>query len=164
MVLEGTEKTAQQIAAALDDVPASSVYRHLQLLQEAGIVEVVAERPVRGAVEKTLRLVANAGSLDQNEAAQMTVDDFRRSLLAFHTQLFHEFEQYVQREGSDPGRDLIGFNAVTLYATDEEMLTVIAAMNAAIEPLLKHKPGAGRIRRRLASWMLPLTNVEEEES
>lgn len=164
MALAGTERTMHQIAAALDDVPTSSVYRHLQVLQQAGVVEVVGERQVRGAVEKTLCLANDTGTIGAAEAGHMTADMFRRTLLAFHAQLLHEFEQYVQNPDSDPARDLIGFRTATLYATDQEWLAVIEAMNAALLPLFEQAPGAGRIRRRLATWTLPLPDVEEEQS
>ncbi len=162
MALAGTERTMLQIAAALDDVPTSSVYRHLHVLQRAGVIEVVKERQVRGAVEKTLRLADNDGSIGPAEAGQMTADMLRRTLLVFHAQLFHEFEQYIQRPDNDPARDLIGFRTATLYATDGEWLAAIEAINAALLPLIEQTPGVGRIRRRLATWTLPLPDVDEE--
>ncbi|HYT79398.1 MAG TPA: helix-turn-helix domain-containing protein, partial [Actinomycetota bacterium] len=48
--------TTSQLAAELDDVPAGSLYRHVALLTKAGILQVVAERRIRGAVERTYTL------------------------------------------------------------------------------------------------------------
>ena len=47
-------------AAELPDVPAASLYRHVARLVDAGVLAVVAERRVRGALERTyvLRLSA----------------------------------------------------------------------------------------------------------
>ena len=48
--------TTGQLAAELDDVPPGSLYRHVALLAKAGVLQVVAERRVRGAVERTYTL------------------------------------------------------------------------------------------------------------
>jgi DNA-binding transcriptional ArsR family regulator len=70
MALAGVERTAQQIAATMSDIPTSSIYRHLQKLLDAGIVEVTAQRQIRGAVEKTLRIVREAAEIKQSDADQ----------------------------------------------------------------------------------------------
>ena len=53
--------TTGQLAEELEDVPSGSLYRHVALLVKAGVLQVVAERRVRGAVERTymLRLFAD---------------------------------------------------------------------------------------------------------
>ena len=48
--------TTAQLAAELSDVPAGSLYRHISRLTKAGVLHVVAERRVRGAVERTYAL------------------------------------------------------------------------------------------------------------
>ncbi|WP_329064322.1 helix-turn-helix domain-containing protein [Amycolatopsis sp. NBC_01480] len=45
--------TTAQLAAELDDVPSGSVDRRAGLLTKAGVLHVVAERRVRGTVERT---------------------------------------------------------------------------------------------------------------
>src|ERR1700689_4133268 len=77
--------TTAQLAAELDDVPAGSLYRHIALLTKAGVLQVVAERRVRGAVERTyaMRLLARdePGRSDQGRRrlpGQRHVADRRR--------------------------------------------------------------------------------------
>src|SRR5579859_7792785 len=67
--------TTSQLAAELDDVPAGSVYRHVALLAKAGVIQVVAERRVRGAVERTYTLRLFAAQIDPGEVAAMTPDE-----------------------------------------------------------------------------------------
>ena len=163
MTLAGLERTSQQIAATLDDVPASSIYRHLQILLDAGVVEVVAERQVRGAVEKTLRVAAGGASLGAEQAETMSADMHRQAFLVFLAQLLHEFERYTQQPAIDLARDLAGYRMAVLYASDEEWLSAITAMNAALLPLLENTPGADRKPRRIATISLPAP-VEPEEN
>ena len=52
--------TTSQIAGELEDVPLGSLYRHVARLAGAGVLRVVSERRVRGAVERTCFLRAEA--------------------------------------------------------------------------------------------------------
>lgn len=162
MTLAGLERTPQQIAAALDDVPASSIYRHLQILLDAGVVEVVSERQVRGAVEKTLRVANGAADIGAEQAGTMSADMHRQAFLVFLTQLLHEFDRYTQQPEIDLARDLAGYRMAVLYASDDEWLAAITAMNAALLPLLKNTPGGDRKPRRIATISLPAPDEPEE--
>lgn len=162
MTLAGLERTPQQIAATLDDVPASSIYRHLQILLDAGVVEVVSERQVRGAIEKTLRVANGAADIGAEQAETMSAEMHRQAFLVFLTQLLHEFERYTQQPEIDLARDLAGYRMAVLYASDEEWLAAITAMNTALLPLLENTPGADRKPRRIATISLPAPDEPEE--
>jgi len=45
--------TTGELRAELPDVPPASLYRHIARLVDAGVLGVVSERRVRGAVERT---------------------------------------------------------------------------------------------------------------
>lgn len=162
LALAGAERTPQQIAAALPDVPASSIYRHLQLLLQHEIVEVIAERQVRGTIERTLRLKEGAASIGPDEARQMGPDDYRRAFLVFFTHLYAELDRYLQQGDVDPVRDIVGFRAVPFYATDAEWLAAIGAIGAALQPLAANGPAEGRRLRTLATVTLPAHDEPQE--
>jgi predicted DNA-binding transcriptional regulator YafY len=50
--LGGRELTIARLAAELADVSAAQLYRHISLLPDADVLNVVGERRVRGAVER----------------------------------------------------------------------------------------------------------------
>ncbi len=158
LALAGTEQTASAITRAVGDVPESSLYRHLQKLIAAGLVEVATERQVRGAVERTLRVAAGGALIAPEEVARMSADDHRRAALIFMTQLLHEFDRYLAQPDFDLQRDLAGLRMAILYATDEEWLTAITAMNAPLLPLIDNRPGDGRTARRIASITFPVSD------
>lgn len=56
-------RTTKQVADLLD-VPPTRLYRHVDALLEAGLLELVAERPKRGTVERYLRAVARRFEVD----------------------------------------------------------------------------------------------------
>ena len=59
----GRAKTSRAIQDDLDDIPQATLYRHINRLVEAEVLEVVDEQQVRGGVERTLALAEDAGSL-----------------------------------------------------------------------------------------------------
>src|ERR1700685_3764438 len=75
--------TTAQLAAELDDVPAGSLYRHVALLTRAGVLQVVGERQVRGAVERTYALAPSAARIGSGEAAPMTAQEHTQAFMAY---------------------------------------------------------------------------------
>jgi DNA-binding transcriptional ArsR family regulator len=154
LALAGTELTTRELAERLGDVPASSVYRHVNRLIAAGFIEVVAHRPVRGTVEKTLRVSAGT-YIGPEEARTMSADDHRRSALAFLTQLMCEWETYLSGPGADMVADLAGYRLANVYASDAEWLGAFEQIGAILQPLTENGPGKGRRHRRLATMTWP---------
>ena len=162
LALGTLERTTHELAASLDDIPVSSLYRHLQTLLDAGALEVVSERRVRGAVEKTLRIRRDLAPLTPAEMGNLTPDRLRPAFLAFMVQLYQEFDRYLRQPDPDMARDLVGFTTVQFYASDEQWRVFIQALNAALVPLLSQEAGEGRRRRRLAT--VALLDASETEA
>lgn len=164
LALAGSELTTQQLAQSLGDVPASSVYRHVNRLIAGGLVDVVAERPVRGTIEKTLRVTADA-QIGPQEAQTMSADEHRRGVLAFLTQLMHEWETYLGDPQADLMTDLAGYRLANLYASDDEWLAVLTQLGAIFQPFVARGPGTGLRRRRFATltWPAPEQPAPDEE-
>lgn len=59
----GPERTTKQVAEALGEPP-TRLYHHVATLERAGLVELVATRPNRGATEKYFRAVAGMFRVD----------------------------------------------------------------------------------------------------
>ena len=65
----GRVLTAGRLCERVGEVSKATVYRHLELLTEAGVLEVAEERRVRGAVERHYRLRAEQAGLDAAQLA-----------------------------------------------------------------------------------------------
>ena len=50
--MTGDRVTAKDLAKALPDIPQTTLYRHINVLVEGGLLEVVEEIPQRGTVER----------------------------------------------------------------------------------------------------------------
>jgi hypothetical protein len=151
--------TTTALRAELPDVPPTSLYRHVARLVEAGVLSVVAEQRVRGAVERTYVLRPSAASIDVNELATMTPEGHRQAFLAFIAGLICDFDRYLARDGIAPGRDGSGFHLAGMWLDDSEIIQLSHELRAVLQPRLANPPRQGRKRWVLATVVLPGTHA-----
>ena len=147
--------TTGQLRAELPDVPAASLYRHVGRLVGAGVLMVVAERRVRGAMERTYVLRLAAASIGMEELAAMSPDDHRQAFLAFVAGLLGDFDRYLARGHIDPVRDGASYHLAGMWLDDQEMMELGRDLLRVLQPRLANPPGPGRKRRILGTVLLP---------
>jgi hypothetical protein len=149
--------TTTDLRAELPDVPAASLYRHVGVLAEAGVLTVVGERKVRGAAERSYRLVTEAASVGAGDAAAMSPEQHRRAFATFVAGLLADFDRYLDRSGADPdfARDGVGYRHVALWQTDEEFTAFLGELRALLRERMAAGPGNGRRRRIVSTVLLP---------
>lgn len=153
--LDGRQLTTGEVAAELADVAPASIYRHIARLASAGVLEVVAERQARGAVERTYELHLAAARIDPSEASGMTPDEHRRALMAYVAGILADADRYLTSGALDPARDGADYRAGAVWLTDDEFHAFIEDLAAVIRPRLALGPGGGRQRRLLYGVVLP---------
>lgn len=153
--LVGRPMTPRQLIEQLGDVAQATLYRHLNQLQDGGLVEVAAERPVRGVVERTYRIVAEAVSLGNEDLAGATADDHFRYFGTFVATLLADFAAYLESGGPDLEADRVGYRQVPLWLTDGEFDALVQDMGRAVQARLANGPGPGRRRRLLSTIVVP---------
>jgi hypothetical protein len=152
--------TTGEVREELPDVPVASLYRHVGLLADAGILAVVGERKVRGAAERSYRLVLEAASVDAADAAAMTADDHRRAFATFVGALLSDFDRYVGRAapaGTAPDllADRVGYRTAAVWVTDEEFDEMMAELAAVLRARMAHQPDGSRRRRLVTTVHIP---------
>jgi hypothetical protein len=147
--------TTTELRQRLADVPAATVYRHVTTLIDGEVVDVVEERKVRGAVERTLALRAGSSHVGPDEARTMSVEEHRQAFTAFAAALMGAFDRYLDRGDVDLGRDLVGYTQLVLHLTDEEMTELAADLKAVVAPRAAHEPGPGRTPRIVTTIVMP---------
>jgi DNA-binding transcriptional ArsR family regulator len=160
----GTEVTAADLAARLTDVPQATLYRQIAILVDAGILEVVAERRVRGAVERTLRLVADEATLGPEDAARLTPEQHQRGFVTFVGALIEAFGRYLDTPGADVAHDPVGYRQASLWLTDQEAHRLVGDLRVALDPYLSLEPAEGRRRVRLSTVLIPEATPMRTES
>ncbi|MFT4976038.1 MAG: DNA-binding transcriptional ArsR family regulator [Myxococcota bacterium] len=146
--------TARQVADVLDDIPATSLYRHLGRLVEAGLLDVVAERPVRGAVEKTYDLPRDTALLSP-ESADAPAEVHFRAFLSFVAGQLSTFSQYLEGEAPDLRADGVAYQSTPLYLSDDEHTALLQQLREVIGQAMANPPTAERTLRLLSVAMLP---------
>jgi Helix-turn-helix domain len=154
--------TSKQLAAELPDVAAGSIYRHVALLTEAGVLQVVAERRVRATTERTYALRMYAAQLQPAEIAAMTLDQHVNAFLAYVAGLLGDFDRYIGTGPETPGKDGAGYRVAAMWLTDAELAGYLRELAAISQPRLANAPGAGRRRRMLYTVLLPAPDAEAE--
>lgn len=146
--------TTTQLAAEMIDVPAGSVYRHVALLAKAGVLKVVAERRVRGAVERTYALRLLASRIGAEQVAAMTVDEHAQAFMAYVGGLLADFDQYLAAGTPDPAADGADYRVAALWLNESEFAGFLRNFRDIAVPLLSNAPGHGRRRRMLYTVLL----------
>ena len=145
--------TTSELRAELGDVSPASLYRHVALLVDAGVLSVVAERRVRGAVERTYVLRVSAASVNLDELEKMSPEDHRQMFTAFVAGLLGDFDRYLDRDDVDLVRDGIGYRMSGLWLDDAEYAEFLRDLMRVVQPRAANAPKPGR-RRRILGWVL----------
>jgi hypothetical protein len=154
--------TTSQLRAELPEVPPASLYRHVARLVSAGVLAVVAQKRVRGALERTYVLRTSAATVPLDELASYGPDDHRRMFMTFVAGLLGDFDRYLQRGDIDLLRDGVSYRLAGLWLDDAEFAELMRELATVLQPRLASPPGPGRRRRILASVLLPGDSAENE--
>lgn len=149
------ELTTADLRADLPDIAPATLYRHVAVLADGGVLEVTREQKVRGSVERTYRLRLEPASVNAQDATELTAEDHRRAFGTFTASLLAQFEQYLDAGEVDLGRDQVGYRQAAMYLTDAEMTEMLRDLAAVLLPRLELPPGEGRTRRLVSTIVMP---------
>ena len=155
--------TTKQLVAELDDVPAGSLYRHVATLVRGGVLQVVAEHRVRGAVERTYALRLFAARLGTDEAVAMTAEQHSQAFMTFVAGLLADFDRYLAAGRPDPVHDGAAYNVAGMWLTDAEFMEFLQDLGRIAQPRLANAPGNGRKRRLLYTVLLPALEAKSKK-
>jgi len=142
----GREVTTTDLKRDLPDVPATTLYRHVAALIDAGYLTVVRERKIRGTTERTLSLdQTKVGRIDEREARAMTPDQHRQAFLMMLTRLAADFDRVVDSGDLYPRLHQLGYSQLALYLSSADMAAFRSGFEELIEPYLAESPGKDRV-------------------
>ena len=147
--------TTSQLAEELDDVPTGSLYRHVAKLVGAGVLQVVAERRVRGIVERTYTLRLSAARIGAADAEAMTPEEHSQAFLSYVAGLLADAERYIHGPSPDFLRDGFSYHTAALWLTDAEYGEFARDLIKVVQPRLANGPTKERKRRMLYTVFLP---------
>ena len=164
LALNDRTLTPKQLAAELKDVAPATLYHHLNLLTDAGIIRIVEERLVRGTLREKVYTLSEASELlSPDEIAHASKDDLQQSFLAFVSKLIGDHARYLDLKEDSHYTDA-GYHQNTVYMSAEEFVQFSREINAALLPWLKQEPAPGRSRYLLTTILLPELERERPEN
>lgn len=164
----GGKRTTQQLLKELEDIPQATMYRHLNKLLKAGILHVVEENKVRGAVEKVYYLANGGEDISPADVTEKSSGEHMNLFLKIITSLIGDYSKYLGQEHYDMRKDGISLRQVHLHLNDEEYAALLAEMRQAMQKYAGNEAGGDRRRRMISTIVIPevLTgkyNAGEEE-
>jgi DNA-binding transcriptional ArsR family regulator len=151
----GRSRTTAELCARLPDVSQASVYRHVGLLVDGGVLKVVDEQPVRGGVERHYGLDRDRARIDPDEAATMSLDDHRRAFTAAMAALIADFGAYLDGD-PNPTADRVGYRQLPVWLSDGELTALIDAVQRLVPPLVGNQPRADRRQYLISPIIFPV--------
>jgi hypothetical protein len=155
--------TTADLRTELPDVPPTSLYRHLGHLIDAGVLDVVSERRVRGTVERTY-VPRAAPSVSPGELASWTPDDHRRAFYGYVAALLADFDRYLDQEHVDLRRDGTGYRMAGMWMTDEELNELTRGFVSLLQPYMDNPATPDRRRRILRTIVLLAPDSTESKA
>ena len=148
--------TTAELCALLPDVSKAMVYRHVDLLASAGILEVAQERRVRGAVERLYRLRPDRATVTRRDQRGAVARRLLARVRHGARRADRRVQAYLDREDADPSGDLVGFRQHAIWLSREELEQLIAELRQAIAPRLAYQPAPERGRYLLSPILFPV--------
>lgn len=148
------QATAGYLAKRYPDISQATLYRQLKRMTADGVLKIVQESQVRGAVEKTYGLALDSkrdyAMLEQNSGPA-----YLQLFLDYMLTFTRQFQAYCASSGMDLREDRSGFSMASVYATDEELDAATEELSKILAPLAQNTEAEGRKRRTLGVILGP---------
>ncbi|WAP56978.1 helix-turn-helix domain-containing protein [Streptomyces sp. S465] len=149
------ELTTAQLRDRLPEVPPATMYRHIATLTQAGILEVVHERRIRGTVERSYRVRQDKALVDTDARTAMTKDDHRQAFTVFTGALMADFDRYLSRDDTEPAREGVVYRQGAVWLTEDEFAELVEEIEAAVARRAHATPDDGRTRHIISFVLVP---------
>ena len=144
------EATTKQLSEAISDVPAPTLYRHINTLLKEEVLLVKEERKVRGSLERLLAINVEKMS----EAANSNISE---TAYQFLMELYMKFQKYGCKENANPQRDRWSLRTCVLTLTDDSFDRFMQDIAAVID-----KYREAEVNGKLRSVSFISAPIEEE--
>lgn len=106
--------TVSKLIELMNDIPRTTLYRHINILYEWGLLTVIKEIKVRGTYEREYALdIEKVYEASSNNPVE-------KGIYAFHMKLLADFESYFKAPGADPVKDRLFLSENILMLSDTE--------------------------------------------
>jgi DNA-binding transcriptional ArsR family regulator len=155
LLIGGSRRTTQQISELMPDIPQATMYRHLNKLLKAKIIEIIEQNQIRGSVEKVYVLSEHGADIPTKDLKDMSAEEHMEMFMKFVAMLIGDYGRYLQQDHYDQLKDGISFRQVHLNLTDEEYMQMLLVMRAQVQQHIGNEPNDERRRRIISTIVIP---------
>ena len=152
LVANHTSMTVSAIADAMNDIPRSTIYRHVKILSENDVLVVVKEEKVRGTYEREYAFNREVLNRQDNEA--------HKAAYSFLLKVLFDFHAYFKKPGANPVQDQLFLSQNTLLLSDEEFEQLKVDIYEVIKKYLNFAPQHERKARNISIISSPVRTEE----
>lgn len=116
-----TGLTPLEMLKIIKDVPQATLYRHIQILLDAGIIRVSKEKKVKSVIEKYYVLNESEARLSSDEWEKASVDEKINYYSYYQLSLYNQYKNYLMNLGKDNSEDSSTFSILELKLDDETL-------------------------------------------
>lgn len=106
------EATTKQISEAISDIPAPTLYRHINTLLKEEVLLVKEERKVRDSLERLL-------AINVKKMSAVADSDISETAYQFLMELYMKFHKYAYKGNADPQKDRLSLRTCIFTLTDD---------------------------------------------
>ena len=106
--------TANELGEIIDDIPRTTLYRHIKLLIDHHILIIEKEQKIRGSLERTLKL--NLHEITKHNTIENAADNAFGFLMAQYA----KFHDYFNENNPNPAADRIFLNNRVMLMDNDE--------------------------------------------
>lgn len=148
------EATTKQISGALQDVPAPTLYRHINTLIKEKVLLIKEERKVRGSLERVLIINKERFVETQNSGIADTAYQFLM-------ELYSKFQRYSCKADADPIKDRLSMRTSILSLTDDRFDNFMHEIAAVIEKYQHNVTDENNKTRSVSFISAPIEEVSK---
>lgn len=163
-LLLGKPLTILQLVDILGDVPQATLYRHMKLMLEAEVIEVVETNKVQGREERLFSIAKENLKIPDEEIEAVSQEDHVRYFSFYQANLMQQMTSYLMQTPTERYKeDGLGYWQTPLHLTDEQFQKFVEKINTILIEYSQLEPGADSTTRTFASILIPQKMPENKE-
>ncbi|WP_159457859.1 helix-turn-helix domain-containing protein [Virgibacillus dakarensis] len=154
--------TIAQLVEILGDVPQATLYRHINLLLEANLIEVIETKKVKGTEERKFSVKIDNLQIPESEIETTSREDHIRHFSVFHSNLLQLATSYLADTSPEQyKKEGFSYAYTPLHLSDEEFHELTQSIQQAIEKVIHNQLTPARTTRIFASMFIPQKSPKE---
>lgn len=144
--------TTKEIAEACGEIPQATLYRHLKVLMNNEVIEVVSENQVRGILEKVYAIKENPSQTLNTNLKSISKEELSTVFSQYIISILTDFKSCITvPEVMKSINKNIGFTSVSLLLTNEEVVEMMAEINQIFMSRISNGSAPGRKLRKFST-------------